>query len=69
MPNDDRNWIQILKDKEAERNDLNKRRDDDRKLVTSNVYEMLDSKDKKIADMINATTNRLKVFKAYVEAS
>lgn len=69
MPNDDRDWIQILKDKEAERNDLNKRRDDDRKLVTSNVYEMLDSKDKKIADMINATTNRLKVFKAYVEAS
>jgi len=69
MPNDDRNWIQILKDKETELSDLNKRRDGDRKLVTSDVYEMLDASDKKISDMINVTMNRLKVFKAYVEAS
>lgn len=56
-------------DKKAELKDLNERRNNDRKLVTSDSYVMKDVKDRKITDIINVTMNRLRVFKAYVEAA
>ncbi|KKN33645.1 hypothetical protein LCGC14_0801840 [marine sediment metagenome] len=62
-------YLQLHKDKVLERADLNKRRDSDNELLTSYKYEMTDSKDKKLEDIIHVTMNRLKVFAAYVEAA
>ncbi len=62
-------WLQLHKDRKKELEGLNKRRDIDNKLVTSYFYTMRDVKDKRIKDIVNVTMNRLKVFKAYVEAS
>ncbi len=62
-------WLQLHKDVKAERIALNNRRDIDAQLVTSFRYRMQDVKDQPIKDIVNVTMNRLKVFKAYVEAS
>lgn len=63
--------LKAHKEKQSEREELNKRRKGDIELVTSYAYTMKGTgKDKKpIVDVINVTMNRLKVFKAYVEAA
>ena len=62
-------WLQLHKDKKDERKALNNRRDIDEALVTSFHYIMQDARLQPIKDIVNVTMNRLKVFKAYVEAS
>ncbi len=62
-------WLQLHKDKKAERKELNHRRDIDEGLVTSFRYVMQDARLRPIKDIVNVTMNRLKVFRAYVEAS
>jgi len=62
-------WLQLHEDIKTERKELNKRRDIDAQLVTSFRYIMQDARFKPIKDIVNVTMNRLKVFKAYVEAS
>lgn len=65
------NYLELHKEKKAERKDLNERRDKDNEMVTSFAYIMKGTgkKKKAITDVINVTMNRLKVFKAYVEAA
>ncbi|KKM21138.1 hypothetical protein LCGC14_1638440 [marine sediment metagenome] len=62
-------WLKLHEEKKTERNELNARRDVDDRLVTSFKYIMQDVKDTRIKDIVNVTMNRLRVFKAYVEAS
>ena len=62
-------WLKLFKEVRAEREELNTRRDIDERLVTSFQYVMQDVKFKRVKDIVNVTMNRLKVFKAYVEAS
>lgn len=63
-------YLQAHKDKKIELNDLNKRRDEDNEIVTSYAYKMKwPGKTTEVESVINVTMNRLKVFKAYVEAA
>ena len=62
-------WLKLHQDVKDERRALNERRDIDRQLGSSFQYVMRDVNDKKIKDIVHVTMNRLKVFKAFVEAS
>jgi len=62
-------YLQLHKDKKEELTDLNKRRDSDAKLLSSEVYKMTGQRNVVIDDMIFVTMNRLKVFASYVEAA
>lgn len=62
-------WLKLFKEVKADRQELNDRRDIDEGLVTSFKYVMQDLKFQRVKDIVNVTMNRLKVFRAYVEAS
>ncbi|KKM99792.1 hypothetical protein LCGC14_1144420 [marine sediment metagenome] len=64
-------FLQAHKDEKERRADLNTRRDNDGKMVTSFAYVMKGTGENKepIPDVINITMNRVKVFKAYVLAA
>lgn len=62
-------YLQLVKDKEDENNDLNTRMDDDRDLVNLSSYTIKGIGDTAIKNVVNVTLNKPAVFAANVESA
>lgn len=65
----DKDWSQIVKDREDEDTELHTRMDDDKKLVELDTYTLVDADNKTIPHAISVTLNDPAVFATNVEAA